>query len=62
MGKIDIDSPLTDIDEFESEQDVEQLPEKLVNGISKDIRRRLEDKLAEARLSRELREYDFRDI
>ncbi len=60
MGKLDIDSSLAE-EEFESDQEVEQLSEKLTT-ISKDMRRRLEDRLDEARLSRELREYDFRDL
>lgn len=62
MGKMTIDSPIADLDEFDTEQDVDTVPERAVNGINKDMRRRLEDKLAEARLARVLNEYDFRDL
>ena len=62
MGKMTIDSPMTDIEEFDTEQDVDAVTEKVVNGINKDMRRRLEDKLAETRLARVLNEYDFRDL
>lgn len=61
MGKLDMDNGVAEIDDFESDQEVEQLSEKITT-ISKDMRRRLEDRLDEARLSRQLREYDFRDI
>ena len=61
MGKLDMESSVAEIDDFESDQEVEQLNEKITT-ISKDMRRRLEDRLEEARLSRQLREYDFRDI
>ncbi len=61
MGKLDIDNSIVDADEFETDQDVDPLAEKAIT-INKDMRRRLEDRMEEVRLKRELREYDFRDI
>lgn len=61
MGKLDIEAGIGEGDDFESEAEVESLPDKITT-ISKDMRRRLEDRLDDVRLSRELREYDFRDI
>ena len=61
MGKLDVEASAAEVDDFDNEQDVEPLSEKIAT-ISKDMRRRLEDRLEEIRLSRELREYDFRDI
>lgn len=61
MGKLDIESTITDEDEFDTEADDEPVAGKLLAS-QKDARRRLEDRLDELRLNRQLREYDFRDI
>lgn len=61
MGKVSIDSNIPDAEDFESEQDLESAAEK-VSTISKDMRRRLEDRLAEMQLSRQLSEYNYKDI
>lgn len=61
MGKLDVDSSLVEVDDFDDEADAE--PETAKSApMSKDMRRRLEEKLDDARLSRELREYDFKGI
>ena len=60
MGKLDIDNRVTE-DEFDVDPDDDSVTEK-VSPMSKDMRRRLEDRLDDARLSRELMEYNFRDI
>lgn len=61
MGKVSIDSTIPDAEDFDSEQDEESAAEK-VSTISKDMRRRLEDRLAEMQLSRQLSEYNYKDI
>ncbi len=61
MGKLDVESTIPELDDFEVEAEAERINEK-VNTINKDMRRRLEDRMDEVRLSRQLREYDFRDI
>ena len=62
MGKLDIDNGISEQDDFDNDQDVEQITSGRVPVISKDARRRLEDRLDDARLNRQLREYDYRDI
>lgn len=62
MGKLDADSTIEESDDFEGDQDAEMPTEIKAATISKDMRRRLEDLMDATRLSKELREYDFRDI
>ena len=62
MGKLDADSTIEESDDFEGDQDAEMATEIKAATISKDMRRRLEDLMDATRLSKELREYDFRDI
>lgn len=61
MGKHDIESNMIEDDDFETDAEVDDSV-KPAGMIQKDMRRRLEDRLDEARLNRDLREYDFRDI
>lgn len=61
MGKVDVENTIPELDDFEGETEVERINEK-VSTINKDMRRRLEDRMDEVRLNRQLREYDFRDI
>ena len=62
MGKLDIDSSVEEELDGDGDDDGEEevVTDKLP-VLNKDMRRRLEDRLDEARLSRELREYDFHD-
>lgn len=62
MGKLDADSTIEESDDFDGDQDAEMATEIKAATISKDMRRRLEDLMDATRLSKELREYDFRDI
>jgi hypothetical protein len=62
MGKLDADSTIEESDDFDGDQDAEMATEIKTATISKDMRRRLEDLMDATRLSKELREYDFRDI
>ena len=60
MGKLDIDSSVEEELDGDDDGEEEVVTDKLP-VLNKDMRRRLEDRLDEARLSRELREYDFHD-
>ena len=62
MGKLDVESGIEEADDFDSEQDADVPADTKTTTLSKDMRRRLEDLLDETRLSKQLREYDFRDI
>jgi hypothetical protein len=61
MGKLDVDNSLVEVEDFDDESEAETETGK-VAPMTKDMRRRLEEKLDDARLSRELREYDFKGI
>jgi len=61
MGKLDVETAEVETDDFEGDQELEQLAGKMAS-ISKDMRRRLEDRLDDVRLNKQLREYDYRDI
>ncbi|HQQ62338.1 MAG TPA: hypothetical protein PLF22_02055 [Pseudomonadales bacterium] len=61
MGKLDVDNSLVEVEDFDDESDAEPDSGK-IPPMTKDMRRRLEEKLDDARLSRELREYDFKGI
>lgn len=63
MGKLDIDNSLPELDDFEDEAEAEAVSNNVAR-MTKDMRRRLEDRLDDARLSRELCEnnFNFKDI
>lgn len=61
MGKHDIENGMIEDDDFENDTEVEDSV-KPAAVIQKDMRRRLEDRLDEVRLSRVLSEYDFKGI
>jgi hypothetical protein len=62
MGKLDVGSSIEEAEDFDSEQEAEIPSDTKASTGNKDMRRRLEDLLDETRLSKQLREYDFRDF
>lgn len=62
MGKLDVDSSIVEADDFDPDQEAEIPSDTKTSTGNKDMRRRLEDLLDETRVSKQLREYDFRDI
>ncbi len=56
MGKLDLGDDLLDVDELDLD---EELPEVHPGVIAKNARRRLEDRLEDLQLQKQMNDYDF---